>query len=539
MKLLVKLFNGVRKLVGLLLPVFSRAGDFRGWGTGLLWTIHILLLLAVLVALVFLDQRFLKFSPFLKAPAFLRGYWLAILFFLVYLVGLLGWWIYKLWGPEEEESDFPEIDEAWRKAVAALEESGIGLLDAPLFLVLGRPLGGEAAFFGAAEPELVFRVKGAPSSPDAPLHVFAGSEGIFVTCPSISLLGRQAAILAGDDRPAWAGDGPGGDGGGGVGDSMGSITGTVMPGDFERMDVRQAAAILNLCRVEKRDPTAEEELILQRLGKRPRRSLLRQQDDVALLGAQLRHLCRLIVRARHPYCPINGILVLIPLAATEGEDEASQTGTLCRQDLQAAREVFQINCPLLALVCDLETVPGFQAFMGRLDRSYHKRRVGQHFPLVPVLKKMSLADMTAAGARWICEVVFPTWVYRLFEVEGDGPEGLPEVVESNAGLFHLLSQMRERQARLSGVLGLIVPEEEGEPPLLAGCYLAATGREARDQAFIAGIVHRLIKEQNWVSWTARALAEEKNLGRLTFWARIGLGAYAALLVAGLAYWLIF
>src|SRR5262249_61409054 len=68
----------------------------------------------------------------------------------------------------------------------------------PLFLVLGQPEGSEQALFQASG--LSWQVSHAlPSAP--PIRVRANRDGIYVTCAGASLLGRQAATLAGKAAP--------------------------------------------------------------------------------------------------------------------------------------------------------------------------------------------------------------------------------------------------------------------------------------------------------------------------------------------------
>ena len=76
----------------------------------------------------------------------------------------------------------------------ALDQSGIDVRSAPLFLVIGKPAGSEEALFDASGQRLM--VRRAPASVTAPLHVYAGPDAIFVTCAGASLLGNLADILA-------------------------------------------------------------------------------------------------------------------------------------------------------------------------------------------------------------------------------------------------------------------------------------------------------------------------------------------------------
>src|SRR5262249_24524298 len=78
----------------------------------------------------------------------------------------------------------------------ALARAGLQPRDLPLFLVLGRPEGPMNALFQAAK--LQFVVKQTPGRPDAPLHVFATRDAIYVSCQGCSLMGKHADLLAAD-----------------------------------------------------------------------------------------------------------------------------------------------------------------------------------------------------------------------------------------------------------------------------------------------------------------------------------------------------
>ena len=123
--------------------------------------------------------------------------------------------------------------------------------------------------------------------------------------------------------------------------------------------------------------------------------------------ARLRHLGRLIARDRRPYCGVNGILLLVPMAATDDEADAHEAGVCCREDLATAREALQVQCPVFALVCGLEQVPGFDAFIAHFSPEQLRRRVGQRFPLVPDLAPDEVPAMIEGGVKWLGLNVFP------------------------------------------------------------------------------------------------------------------------------------
>ena len=64
--------------------------------------------------------------------------------------------------------------------------------------------------------------------------------------------------------------------------------------------------------------------------------------------------------------------------------------------------------------------------------------------------------------------------------------------------------------------------------MLSGVYFAATGPDAADRAFAAGVLKELLLSQNLVAWTPTASARERDAGRTAV-----LG-YAAVMLAAAA-----
>jgi len=528
--LIIAIWNGLGTLAALIVPVFDKTGAWRHISRGLRWVIHIILVVGSVVLLHFLNLYF-DLGRYIPRQKFLGDNWLPILFLLCYVLGWLAWALYRLLVPEDIESDFPDIDAAWDQALQALRQSGLGLTDAPLFLVLGETIGGEAALFKAAFPsaQRPLRLAGAPLG-KAPLHVYATADAIWLTCAGASLTGEQVRRLS------TTGDGSAG----GVlpGATDGSGMSTMAPGG----QLQDVQVILRRARNEGRDPTDQEQAEIRQLlgqeqsehaaqvrSKRP--PLLRETAVVDLCAARLAHLCRLVVRDRKPFCSINGILLLVPWAGTDTDDDAGQTAEVLRTDLTAFRAHLKVLCPVFALVCDLENVPGFREFLQHVPEKDRLRRVGQRFPLAPEVVGDGALKMIDSGLQWICAAMFPSWVTRCFRLEGPGQDTMATVTEVNTRLYQAMFQLLERQRRLSRILTRGLVYKEGEPLLFGGCYLGATGANpAGEQAFVPGVIQRLIEEQNNVSWTGQAVAEDESYSR---WARLGygaLGGFAALVV---------
>src|SRR5262245_12534934 len=350
MRVFLAIWKGLTKLVRLLMPLGKHAGT-AARSPGARWLLH-LLAMAALLALLYWLNGVLRIHTLITGPLrFLAHWWLPVLLLLVYLLGWLGWWLWKLLNAEEEASYYPEIDRAWEAAVRALAQANIQVTDLPLFLVLGRPEGPEgpdfaekarraeeALFHTAAQ--LPLAVKQAPADALAPLHVYATREAIYVTCAGASLLGRQAAILAGEVEMAAEAAG----GGGGAGED--DADKTLRP-DSAPAPVREMVGIVREIAKKGGAATDEERRMLRRLERRdrPQASLLKDTAAVADLTARLRHLGRLLARDRQPYCPLNGLLVLVPLAATDSDEDAQNTAECLARDLQALRGVLKVDCP--------------------------------------------------------------------------------------------------------------------------------------------------------------------------------------------------
>lgn len=516
-----RLWQGVTRLRGLILPVFAKARDVRSVGRTVIWAMHLTLLIAVLVGLGFLNQA-LDLEKLLEAPLpLLKKIWLPFLFFIVYLLTWLGWWLWVLLGAEEERSIYPDIDRAWEQAVAALEAAGIQMAEVPIFLVLGQPEGTEQALFAGSQLEL--SIESVPKDFGAPLHVYASPDAVFLTCAGASLLGRQAQKLMEEEAPPpLPKSAP-------VTDSqvLSSPSVNLPPVD----PATGAPALAGGSQVKAPESvqlTMESQLLVAEKEpstrmKPARLPLLKNTEEVMRLASRLKHLCWLILRERRPYCPVNGILLLIPYAATDSDAEANQTGLVCQKDLQALRDVLQINCPLFALVCDMENATGFREFIDRFPKGHRQRRLGQQFPYVADLNPTSGGQLIDSGVQWICQELFPPLIYRLMRLEKAGQDKLSPTLRGNMNLYELLCEMRGRRQRLGRILAQAIDSEAAEPILFGGCYLAATGRSSREQAFIAAVFHRLLENQNFVSWTEASRAEEADFRR---WVRYGYTAIA-------------
>ncbi len=517
MNLLDSIWQFLIFVVSLVSPFAGQRPSYK-IAPGLRLFLHVLVILLILGGLWYLNEK-LQIYELISRPQWASHFWLPIVFILLYALAVTGWWIYRLLMAEPEATDFPDIDEAWEQAVDALDQAGVPITDVPVFLVLGRTETPEDLFFQGAQLNLI--VKGAPVGARHPVHVYASREGVFITCAGCSLLGKQAALLAlegiGDDSGASA-DGPVL----GLPDDAGA---TLKPGQAEQKIIKKLARMVGT------QMTGLQKRMLRRESNLPLPNLLASNADVELITARMAHLCRLIFRDRQPYCPINGILVLVPLGATDTELDAQQSAELCHRDLTVVRRVMKVQCPIFAMVVDMEQLPGFRDFIQRRSASEKARRIGQRFPLNPPdLRDDGLHDKLGEAVQWLGHNVIRDLVYRVFKTDPGAK------LDVNHELFLTLDEMRERKDHLARFVVQGLARDIDGPLLFGGCYLAATGAERdRDQAFIRGVLARLFENQNYVSWTEQALAEDTRCHSATLAGYVTLGLLVALLGSGFGY----
>jgi len=476
--------------LSLLLP-FVKSSEFK-LGPTARWVVRVVLLVLLAVVLFSLNRYV---SDWVTGPAIVRHYFLPLNFLLV--IGLIwaGWWIWVLLRTEPEASHFPAIDEAWAAGMGALAQAGIRLGDLPLFLVLGRPQGPEEQLFAAAQLSLV--VKQTPADKLAPLHVYASRDAIFVTCAGASLLGKHAANIALEGIEEQ------GQGGGEADGEVPEADRTIRPTGKEKKVIKKLAQLIG-----RPMNVAERRAARRDLGL-PMPELRKNPAEITDLLARLAHLGRLIVRDRQPECPINGVMMLIPIGGTDTEHDAQQTAEMCARDLATVRRVLHLQCPVLVLACDLETVPGFRDFIERVSPKERQARLGQRFPLAsPDLVGEELQDQIDKSIHFLCNSYLRDWVYRLFQVDmADGKD----TVATNTGLYLFLDEMRGRKKNLSRILVQGLVKDAPVPLLFAGCYLAGTGNDkALEQAFVAGVFKRLEQNQSFVAWTDQALTDDRK-----------------------------
>ena len=470
----------------------------------------------------------------------------------------------KLW-LEGESARFPEVQKAWQAGMSALREHGISLDSTPLFLVVGSNCElQEKSIMNANETPL--SVVGIPKGP-SPLHWYANSEAIYLFCSDASWLStlnrlRKAAkdeasqLAVGNDGmpddvienseplaveavstptgPPSAGLAPTGANASrgtimldqfvdpGASSSAPSARGTIVLDEAVKAPVQSAASAARLTATAPvaAGPTPAKR---QAVTVSPRDSSIRLQ--------RLQNVSQLVKQARQPFCPVNGILTLLPFATIDATaSELDELQRAIRADLKIIHEGTQLRTPVTALVFGLEDEAGFRELVRRVGREKSaSQRFGGRFDV----RSDATIENLRAFSTHVCGA-FEDWVYTLFRERGALSR------PGNPRLYSLLCKVR---CILKGRLGNILANGFGyddkkantsDSRLFSGCYFASTGRTADRQAFVRGVLNKLVAEQEQIEWSDKAISQNQRYSKLLL-VGIAIDVFLVLLLCGLFY----
>lgn len=455
-------------------------------------------------------------------------YVLGALVFVV-LIPVVMYWIVRVW-MIRPRSAFPDIDQVWEQALAECSRAGVDLMNIPLFVVLGNPDHVRANHLvRAAQSDFPVAV---PDGGSPPVTVFASRDAMFLFldgCNCLSLLaagGGRRPVPA--TAPAGAGASPAPLAAGMAtldpfaarpavsvppdSESAGRATGTgtiALPQGAEAGDwlarVRSAGGHVD-------QPESSGSSAVQLTS-----------QDAWDREQRLRHTLGLVRRSRRNLCPINGILSLIPFELVESSPGAVQTAA--QKDLAILREETLVRCPSTVVVTGLEKEDGFLELIRRVgqERAVENRfGKGCEVWTSPEQNRLSAVAVHATGA-------FEDWIYMLFQE----PDSLKH--RGNHKLFRLLGRIRGRFAEnLRAVLGRgfgFDPQTEpGLAPLqflFGGCYFAAAGGRPGQQAFMKGVLQKMLQQEGELEWVPEARRRDD-------WLQLAASLIALLGVAALA-----
>lgn len=453
---------------------------------------------------------------------------LPIVIVLVMVIPAVAYQALKLW-LEGETSAFEDIDRAWNAGLAELERNGLNLSEMPLFLVLGSA--GEFQERGLFEAaRLSLTVSQFPKGSSA-LHWYATSEAVYLVASNVGCLSKAAALgeTIGEEEkkqqlapaPAAGFNPHGGTMDLGAVDIRSTMTtpAAPKPAPAARPDMRGTMILPSYGDASAGPAEVEVEKKHIRL---PREEFESQPQ-------RLRYLCRLIRRARQPFCPINGALTLLPYNVIQwGRLEALEVQKAAQSDLTTLASALRLRFPVTALVTGMERESGFRELVRRVGAERARlQRFGKGFKVWDSTAPEQLGALCAHACG-----AFELFIYELFR-ERDSLT-VPEKAPGNRKLYSLLGKIRrDFQSRLDGILvegyGYDPDRASRELPLLfGGCYFAATGGTEAGQAFVQSVFERLIEEQEELEWSPGVLREDGWFRRLAY---AGFALDAALLAA--------
>ena len=525
-----------RWVCGAVVPMFVRPVP----PVPLAWFAHVLLVLLALVGSYLLFTHTGGAAEVQGAEG-LKGYWLTALLLLLYL---LAWAAAVLWealAPSKPEAAFPDLDDAWAGARAALDKHGIGLADTPMYLVLGELPSGFEPFFRAMPGGLTV-AGGNPSN--APLQVFANRDAIYLTVPGATLLGAQAATEIVELMGVPAGESVNMVASIGIGRSVmvagfgsiahhGSIGGSVGMGSVG-MSIGGAAPdqelqrILKLAREQGRPLTDDERRRMKELsgspqpGRRPAPApgparepsadgnVLQNAYLVAQASARVAHLCNLIAAARYPLCPVNGAIVAVPVTALSQDVAAQQWGLVAKHDLTALEQALKLRFPVFTVVGGVETLPGGGTFFEKFAADKFDRRLGKGFPFNPDVRPDQVGPAAEKVAEWVLSDLLPYSALKLTRVSGNAATDTAE----NASLVRFLDAVRRRGAHLGRLVSRAVGDA-AQVPVYGGAYLSVVlPSNPHEAAFAKEFFRKVEASQGYVAWTPDAYAAEASYRRM-------------------------
>lgn len=446
-----------------------------------------------------------------------------LIILLVFLIPIITYFTIRFWMQDVGER-FSDIENAWKAGLEELKSKGFDLNFTPLFLVLGSESSvRDQYFFAASQRE--FTISHFPRGKGVPLRWYASEDGVFVVLSHVGCvteLARAAAGLTTMERVQVSVMGP---------SRQVGVSATCWPTEDESSLVQasdDSGIVPPQARLAKSPAkevafagTLAAEESSQGLfapgvakgGSRkspPKLSSIRETAEtrinVDLELRRLAFLCRLILETRRPFCPINGVLLELPLSLILADDkEGALTMNAVSSDFAMLNRKLGLRFPVVAVVIGWDEDLGFQEFTRRLGfEKTQKNGFGKGFGVGDPPLKDQLGALCTQSCR-----AFEDWIYKLFRE----PDALSK--PGNRSLYSLLCKVRRYlYPRLDRViadgLGCNDQEAQAQFPMIVGCYHAAAGAHEDTQAFCSHVFTKLIQANEDLEWTPKALAANAN-----------------------------
>jgi hypothetical protein len=211
-------------------------------------------------------------------------------------------------------------------------------------------------------------------------------------------------------------------------------------------------------------------------------------------------LCQLIVQARGKVVPINGLLQAIPYSWGQNVANTENLAPALRADVAAIHDSLQLQFPVIVVTTELDAVTDIKEFITRGERlqpGFRNSRAGHRFA--------PGADVDARSAKWVVDGAiqwFRGWVYAAFAQDLDSAH--------NRNLFHMLCEVSQRQNALKSLLWRSLSNVSLPPLRLYGNYFWASGTSNQRQAFVQGVLTKMVAVQGEVAYTPQARKKQKR-----------------------------
>lgn len=535
----------------------AAALDVRGWpGRGpyprlVFVGLHVAVAAALLGAMIWIQRAYDLERYAESSLQWLRQSWLPIIGVLFYGLAWCGWYLMLTVRTRDDSESNADIRREWKAAKRRMSRAGIDIHRVPLFLTLGQPTGGVHRFFSAGQ--FNFSVPAIPADDAAPLSVCGNRDAVFVCCNQTSQLGsfstRPAATAAlsalssaatpgfisgstshgmaavtpvpentlaaevieamgdhggpppgGDARPFSPSPAPSSAAGGvataALAQSRPTVAAVPLAETVQGMEQRLTELESQLALV---DAAPEAEISAACV---PAASTSPQLDACATdqVIERLELICRLIAEEREPFCPLNGIVLLVPMQATDSDATAEEAGNRIVQDLQAVIRAVEMEVSVQVVLCDLETCEGAEAWLERCPQENRNRPLGTLLPDALECETDAPAEWSDRAAGWLCDDLLPSLARGGLRRATADRSADRRHQRGNRSVHRFVQSMRARRTHLSRLLRQCVAPQS-RPWRVRGCFLAATGSvDSANCAFTAGLMPVIQGMQHEVRW---------------------------------------
>ncbi|MCY2962168.1 MAG: hypothetical protein NT069_00705 [Planctomycetota bacterium] len=513
------IFGGVLDWFSALRPV---------WGIALPWRLALFALLICLATA--------GLVLYIRWP--IPPHWTISVLVLAIAIPLGVHWLTHLWLQEPDEGD-PAIAKAWRDGLAAFAQVGASIENQPLVLVSGLAGSSDArALFSAAGYELEIdgsKTQGVLqwfltrqlSNPDRKV-AFLSLNGVsclsaLLTTPSTGsgrdrrYSPRDRGSITGDESVA-----PGNDSYGAADsvpdDDTDHNYGDDEGGYDESINGADESVVANDRSTPKSKSRGPENL---------------PDIEIRRLIEGLKQVSDLLRRARNPFVPINGMLVVLPYSlVSRSASDTTPLKTCLRYDFENLATALELQFPATVVVTGIDDQRGFVELIKRLETSNHSKSRDDQESRDEGETARGIRDgrfgkggdaLTVATDDFVDAVVlnacglFEDRTLMMFR----GKEGLANPT-GNRKLFSLVCAIRSHiQPVLIDVLrfGFCGKDGENNPDLvrMGGCYFAKLTKEP---AFVRAVFEKVEGHIGRISWTDKARNEDRRFVNMADFIRL-------------------